>query len=69
MASQTVRLLPGAVAEGMTNGNIEKPAVRMMPAIISPVTTNVHAYARLVASSAASSAHRQATTGAAIIHG
>ena len=32
-ASHIVKLLTGLVLEGMMNGNIENPAVRMMPAI------------------------------------
>lgn len=32
-ASHIVKLLTGSVAEGITNGNIENPAVKITPAI------------------------------------
>ena len=39
-ASQAVRLTRGSSEEGMTNGNIEKPAVRMIPATDKPLARN-----------------------------
>ncbi len=38
-ASHTVRLLTGFVLDGMMNGNMENPAVRMMPAIAALLKT------------------------------
>lgn len=40
VASHTVRLLAGLELDGMMNGNIDKPAVRITPAMASPLATN-----------------------------
>ena len=40
VASHIVKLLIGSVLEGMIKGNIENPAVRMMPAIAMLLNIN-----------------------------
>ena len=37
-ASHMVKLLTGSVLEGIINGNIEKPAVKIIPAMAMMVT-------------------------------
>src|SRR5476649_1009448 len=39
-ASHAVRLLDGASDDGITKGNIDAPAVRMMPATVRPLARN-----------------------------
>ena len=67
--SHTVRLLRGSSDDGMMNGNIEKPAVRITPVIIRPVQKNAVFSCFEPASSNAIRPPAIATTGAAIIHG
>ena len=67
--SHTVRLLRPSSEEGMMNGNIEKPAVRITPMIISEVDRNALFSKRERASSVASTPPSRPASGAATIHG
>ena len=46
-ASHAVRLLDGWLADGMMNGNIDPPAVRMIPTTASPLATSVRSGKRV----------------------
>ncbi len=67
--SHTVRLLRPSSDDGMMNGNIEKPAVRITPTIIRPVVIKALFSKRELASSNASTPPTTPITGAATIHG
>ena len=67
--SQTVRLLFASEEDGMMNGNIEKPAVRMMPAIMTPVAMKAVFSKRERATTNAARPPAKPIAGAIAIHG
>ncbi len=67
--SQSVRLLRGSSDDGMTNGNIAQPAVRMIPVTCSPVAMNVGTPLRRPAVMHASRPATMATSGASKVSG
>ena len=68
-ASHKVRLLFGSVLDGMTNGNMEKAAVRMMPVIAVLLKRNAKRSNFHFALSKASAMPVKPANGANIIHG
>ncbi len=68
-ASHRVRLLLGSVADGMTKGNIENPAVRIMPATATELKKNATNCRPARPCHKARAMPIKAATGAAIIHG
>lgn len=69
MPSHMVKLLTGSVLEGMMNGNIEKPAVKMMPAIAMLLNTNAVRSFWNLALNSANDIPAKPAIGASIIHG
>ena len=68
-ASHMVKLLTGFVLEGMMNGNIEKPAVKIMPAMAMLLNVNaVRSFLKRALNSAKAMPVKPAI-GANIIHG
>jgi hypothetical protein len=69
VASHTVRLLDGLELEGMMNGNMEKPAVRITPAMERELVTKPNPGRCARDSSMVSAAPAKPSTGARIIQG
>src|SRR5690349_18638261 len=68
-ASHTVRLEAACVDDGMMNGNIAKPAVKITPAFANALRTKDSRGGPLRASAATPSAPPNASPGASHIHG
>lgn len=68
-ASHNVRLLFASVEEGMTNGNMEKPAVRIIPAIALLLKINAKRSYLDFAADNANAIPPNPSIGASIIHG
>src|SRR5512142_728516 len=68
-ASHTVRLDRGSLDEGMTNGNIAKPAVRITPALTMLLAMNAAPARPSLEKAITASASRNDATGASIIQG
>ena len=69
VASQTVRLCAGFRLDGMMNGNMLKPAVRIMPAMVKEDVTKAKAPCPNLASNEVNNAITTPNTGATIIQG
>lgn len=69
VASHTVKLASGMVMLGIKNGNIEKPAVKITPAINSALDTNAMPALPFLEKSAQARPAIIPSTGAAIIRG
>src|SRR5436190_23639691 len=67
-ASHAVRLLDGWLADGMMNGNIDPPAVRMIPTTASPLAASVRSGKRADDVASTPNAPANAPIGAASIH-
>ena len=63
-ASQAVRLLPGCVDDGMMNGNIDRPAVRMTPTTAHALPSSGSTVRRDPAARTTTSAPPKASSGA-----
>src|SRR5471032_371634 len=64
-ASHAVRLLDGASDDGITNGNIDAPAVRMIPATVRPLARNAGSVQRRALQTITSSAPAKSAMGSA----
>ena len=67
--SQAVRLLFGTDDDGMTNGNIEKPTVRITPTTATALASKARLDRRRLAKTMTPKAPVKAPTGAASVHG
>jgi hypothetical protein len=68
-ASHAVRLLAGWLTDGMMNGNIDRPAVRMTPTTARALAASVTSGMRAAAVANTPSAPTNPAIGAAIIQG